>query len=163
MGLDISLCNNHLTLSYQGSYICSTFQVANLMRRGIIGIAATVALAVAVAYAGGILDGTLKASSDGTDILLSWRSGDESGVISYTIDRKAGMNGPFVRVGEKSPAGAGTEYSFRDKSVFRTTGNFYQYKVSIVSSAGNSEYFVSVDHSVSSVRRTWGSIKAMFR
>jgi hypothetical protein len=73
------------------------------------------------------------------------------------------MNGPFVRVGEKSPAGAGTEYSFRDKSVFRTTGNFYQYKVSIVSSAGNSEYFVSVDHSVSSVRRTWGSIKAMFR
>jgi hypothetical protein len=133
------------------------------MRRVFIGVICVLALAVAVAYAGGILDGTLKASSDGSDILLSWRSGDEAGVSNYLIDRKSGINGPFVRVGEKSPTGSGSEYSFRDKSVFRTTGNFYQYRVTIVGAGGPTEYFVSVDHSVSGVRRTWGSIKAMFR
>ena len=133
------------------------------MRRGIIGAVLAILLAGAVVYAGGILDGTLKAQSDGADIIVSWKSADETGVTNYTIDRKAGITGSFIRVGEKTPLGPGSDYSFRDKSVFRTTGTFYQYRVTVVTSGGPAEYYVSIDHSVSSVRRTWGSIKAMFR
>ena len=131
------------------------------MRRGIIAGVSVFALVV-VAYAGGIVDGTLKAWSEGQDIVITWRSSDESGVTNYLVDRKAGINGPFVRIAEVPAHGSASEYSFRDKSVFRTTGTFYQYRVTI---GGGTpvEYYVSIDHSVSSVRRTWGSIKAMFR
>jgi hypothetical protein len=131
------------------------------MLRGFALVLALLAI-VAVAYAGGIIDGTLKAWSEGQDIVLTWRSSDETGVTGYLIDRKAGINGPFIRVAEIPAHGSASDYSFRDKSVFRTTGTFYQYRVTI---GGGTpvEYYVSIDHSVSSVRRTWGSIKAMFR
>jgi hypothetical protein len=131
------------------------------MKRGFFFVVLVVLGAIAIA--GGIRDGSLSAYSNGTNITVRWVSDDESGVTGYTIERKAGSSGAFVRLTDPAlaPKGSGSAYEFVDNSAFRTTDNFYQYRVTAL--GVNTVYYVSVNHSVNSVRRTWGSIKAMFR
>jgi hypothetical protein len=114
-------------------------------------------------FAGGIRDGSLSASSNGTGVVLRWVSAEENGVEGYMVERKAGSDGPFVQLTFPflSCKGSGSSYEFVDNSAFRVTDNFYQYKVTLI--GNGSSYYVTVNHRVNSVRRTWGSIKAMFR
>lgn len=112
---------------------------------------------------------SLRAQDDGNGVAVRWTSLDESGVSGYLIERKAGGSGSFVPlVSQPIPVkGNNQNYFFEDETAFRTNGNFYQYRLTPVNGAGQpvgSSYYVSIDHNnVSSVRRTWGSIKAMFR
>lgn len=112
---------------------------------------------------------SLRAQDDGNGVVVRWTSLDESGVSGYLIERKAGGGGSFVPlVSQPIPVkGNNQNYLFEDETAFRTNGNFYQYRLTPVNGAGQpigSSYYVSIDHNnVSSVRRTWGSIKAMFR
>jgi hypothetical protein len=133
------------------------------MKRGFAALAIIVLLAWAIALAGGIRDGSLSAYSNGTNIVVRWASDDETGVTGYTIERKAGGSSTFVRLTDPAlaPKGSGSAYEFVDNTAFRTLDNFYQYRITAL--GVNAVYYVSVNHSVSSVRRTWGSIKAMFR
>lgn len=132
------------------------------MKRGFAALAIIMVVAWAIAFAGGIRDGSLSAYSNGTNIIVRWVSDDETGVTGYTIERKAGGSSMFVRLTDPlAPKGGGSVYEFVDNSAFRTTDNFYQYRITAL--GVNAVYYVSVNHSVSSVRRTWGSIKAMFR
>ena len=116
-----------------------------------------------VSYAGAIKDGSLQASSDESIITISWVGDDETGVTGYTVERRAGLNGSFIML-TSAPIrceGRGHVYSFEDASAFRVTDNVYQYRITAIGT--NATYLVTVTHTVSSVRRTWGSIKAMFR
>jgi len=133
------------------------------MKRSRVAFAVIVLVATVSAFAGGIRDGSLSAYSNGTNIIVRWVSDDEAGVSGYTIERKAGTSSTFIRLTDPAltPKGSGSAYEFVDNSAFRTTDNFYQYR--ITAQGVNAVYYVSVNHSVSSVRRTWGSIKAMFR
>jgi hypothetical protein len=112
---------------------------------------------------------SLRAQDDGNGVAVHWTSVDESGVVGYLIERKAGGSGTFVPLVSQAiqVKGNNQNYLFEDETAFRATGNFYQYRVTPINSAGQpvgSSYYVSIDHNnVSSVRRTWGSIKAMFR
>ncbi len=118
-----------------------------------------------VALSGGIRDGSLSAYSNGTTITLRWVSEDETNTSGYVIERKSGgADGAFIRLTDTpiSPKGNGASYEFVDNTAFRTTGSFYQYRITAVGS-GLDPYYVSVNHNATGVRRTWGSIKAMFR
>jgi|WetSurMetagenome_2_1015567.scaffolds.fasta_scaffold906275_1 hypothetical protein len=116
----------------------------------------------ACAYAGGIKDGSLSGYSNGSNIVLRWVSDDEQNVIEFRIERRTGASGPFIQLTEISPRGNGSSYEYIDNSVFRTTDSFYQYRITAVGTRSD-PWYVTVSHSTSSVRRTWGSIKAMFR
>jgi len=141
---------------------------ADAMSRNIVSIALCILAAASIALAGGIKDGSLSAKSNGSEIVVRWTSDSERGVIAYRIERRAGSEGsPFVLLTapDISPRGDGAFYEFIDNAVFRTMGNAYVYRVTAIN-ADNSiaSYTVTVVHEgVSSVRRTWGSIKAMFR
>jgi hypothetical protein len=131
---------------------------------GLLVLAAAVLAALTSgAFAGGIRDGSLSAFSNGTGIVVRWVSMDERDVEGYLVERKAGTDGPFVQLTfpHLSCRGTGASYEFVDNSAFRVTDNFYQYRVTVV--GNGTSYYVTVNHRVSSVRRTWGSIKAMFR
>lgn len=121
-------------------------------------------LSAGVALSGGIRDGSLSAYSNGTTITLRWVSEDEAGTTGYVIERKSGTDGAFIRLTDSpiAPKGSGASYEFVDNTAFRTTGSFYVYRIFAVGS-GLDPYLVSVNHTVNGVRRTWGSIKAMFR
>lgn len=104
-----------------------------------------------------------QASHDGGHVVLQWQSTDESNVSRYDIERKDGADGVFRYLDKKSPEGNGSVYVFDDFSAFRTTGSFYQYRVTAYFNNGNPPVPYYTQLTVSSVRRTWGSIKAMFR
>jgi hypothetical protein len=129
----------------------------------LLGIVAALLVLSQGALAGGIRDGSLSAFSNGSGIVVRWVSEDERDVEGYMVERKAGADGPFVQLTFPfvSCKGTGANYEFVDNSAFRVTDNFYQYKVTLV--GNGTTYYVTVNHRVSSVRRTWGSIKAMFR
>ena len=118
---------------------------------------------ISSAYAGGIKDGTLSAYSNGTTIVVRWISETELDVRGFQVERRAGTDGPFILLtAPYIPAkGDGSTYEFVDNAAYRVTDNLYQYRITAV--GNNSTYYVTVNHRVSSVRRTWGSIKAMFR
>lgn len=121
---------------------------------------------VAVVYAGAIKDGSLSAISNGTNITIRWVSEDEGGVARYEIERKAGVNGQFLLLVPMPLRGNNSPYEYVDDSAFRLSESIYQYQIKVVYGNGSAPVFygpITVRHDVSSVRRTWGSIKAMFR
>jgi len=133
-----------------------------MMRTGFV-IALLLLAAASAAIAGGIKDGTLSAYSNGTNIVVRWMSESELDVRGFQVERRAGVDGPFILLTTPFiPAkGDGTTYEFVDNAAYRINDNLYQYRVTAV--GNGSTYYVTVNHRVSSVRRTWGSIKAMFR
>lgn len=135
------------------------------MRRALLAVLLLVSV---VALAGTpIKDGSISAYSNGTNIVVRWISDDESGMVGYQLERRAVGAGAFIPLIMPYLAvkGSGATYEFLDNSAFRTSDNVYQYQITPVYADNRpvTPYLVSVRHSVSSVRRTWGSIKAMFR
>jgi hypothetical protein len=119
----------------------------------------------AVALAGPIKDGSLSGASNGSGIFLRWMSEDEAGVARIEVQRAAGVNGLFFTIHEMAPKGGNQAYDYFDDSAFRVTGSVYRYQIKAVFRDGSAVQCapITVRHDVSSVRRTWGSIKAMFR
>ncbi len=132
-------------------------------------LAALLLLCSSIALGEVIQASSVRAQDDGNGVIVRWTSLDETGVAGYMIERKAGGSGSFIPLVSQKIAARGNsqDYQYEDQTAFRTTGNFYQYRLTPVNSAGQAvgiSYYVSIDHNnVSSVRRTWGSIKAMFR
>ena len=120
---------------------------------------------VAFAGAPGLMN--VSASSNGSTITLRWTSGDETGVVGYAIERRALSSSVWVPLVQpyKGVEGNDHEYFLEDKTAFRVTDNIYYYQISQVYADGRKgdPYRTVVSHSVSGIRRTWGSIKAMFR
>ena len=136
--------------------------------KGILAITA-LALTVSSLVAGPIKDGSLTGTSNGSSILVRWLSEDETGVVRIEIERAVGVDGPFININQLQPLGNGRSYEYIDDSAFRLVGTtsdtIYRYRIRAVYSDGSTvaSQPISVPHIVSSVRRTWGSIKAMFR
>jgi hypothetical protein len=122
-------------------------------------------LASLTVFAGQIRDGSLSASSNGEVILVRWLSDDETGVVSYEIERRSGVSGQFFLLTTIAPRGNNQPYEYVDHSAFNIMESIYQYQVKVVLASGSPVYYgpITVRHYVSNVRRTWGSIKAMFR
>jgi hypothetical protein len=118
------------------------------------------------ASAGEVLKvGSFQAYSNGSNVVLIWITSDESNVSRFEIERRTGVEGEFVFIGNQDPKGP-SDYGFTDYTTFRKTTTIYQYRLKIIFSNGQNPIYsdpCTVDHTVSGVRRTWGSIKAMFR
>jgi hypothetical protein len=138
-----------------------------MIHRYILSVVSLLLLVSSVALSGTIREGSFTGRSDGSNIVLQWVSDDESGVARFELERKSGVNGQFLFLVSPPLRGSNSSYIYVDDSAFlRATESIYQYRIKVVFANGSSEYFgpITVPHSVSStVRRTWGSIKAMFR
>ena len=106
------------------------------------------------------------AFSNGSDIVIRWATIDESGLQRFEIVRRAGTVGDFLLVGSvEQLKGNNSSYEYVDKSVFKANSGLYQYKIRVVNGqnpAPETE-IITVSHLSSTAKRTWGSIKAMFR
>ena len=117
-----------------------------------------------IIYAGAIIQ-SFEARSNGDNIMLTWQSGDEHNVSHYEIFR--GPNKDHISALTTIPAkGSNSDYSFIDENAYKTSDSFYAYALVIVDRDGSKSepMFKFVYHDrVSSFKRTWGSIKAIFR
>lgn len=117
------------------------------------------------AISGAFLD-FFNGRSDGDNIVLEWKTRSETNMLRFEIQRKAGTNGDFVSLATVSPKGSNSQYAYVDRSAYKDAESIYVYRLKIVETGSGPSSFsneITVSHSVSSVKRTWGSIKAMFR
>lgn len=114
-------------------------------------------------FAGAILE-KFQGRSQNDKVILEWKTRDEINVKVFVIERKT-VGGEYIPLTEISPKGSNSFYQFFDETAFKSTGSVYYYRLKIVDNDGTVSYSneISIVHSVSSVKRTWGSIKAMFR
>ncbi|MCF8305035.1 MAG: hypothetical protein K9I71_01300 [Ignavibacteriales bacterium] len=114
-------------------------------------------------FAGSIIE-YFHGRSEGNSIYLVWQTGKEEGVKEYIILRGTSKEN-VSQIASVNAKGDNSYYEFEDKNAYKSTESFYVYQLKIVDAAGKESYsgFVSVSHNVSSVKRTWGSIKALFR
>lgn len=121
-------------------------------------------LIISTIYAGAFIQ-SITARSDGENIILEWKTGEESPSLEkFIIERKTPNNG-FIEIGIMSPKGSNSFYTFVDNNIFKGNDYIFTYRLKIVDNNSQITYSseVSVSHSISGVKRTWGSIKAMFR
>lgn len=108
----------------------------------------------------------IRATPQGNDIQLQWKSGTETGIIRYDIERKSDEVTEFRKVGTCQARGNGSTYTYLDDGAFfkPQAGKKFTYRVKGVG-ASFEQYssFATVVHEVSSVRRSWGMIKELFR
>jgi hypothetical protein len=104
------------------------------------------------------------------EIHLKWIVMENEGVMHYTIKRKMVRDVDFILVNtiESSSMGANPrQYEYIDKNVFRNNSNTEPvlYELYVTTTNGNQTLIgqTEVNYSSTAIRRTWGSIKAMFQ
>ncbi len=117
------------------------------------------------------------ANSTSNSIVLEWRTTDETGLNKFEIERSI-KGSPFQKVYEEKAKGVPSFYSYEDKETLLKISNeidkndpstlnknYYIYRIKSVFKNGNAVYSdeVKVNHTVNSIRRTWGMIKEMFK
>lgn len=116
-------------------------------------------------FAGANIPQGLHVRYDGNNIIIAWQAISETNLKQYIIQRKS-STGDYVDVGWINPR-TDMDYEFTDREVFKTTGSWYKYRLKIVDNDGSEPTYLEqsgiISPNVSSVKRTWGSIKALFR
>src|ERR1035438_4850770 len=118
---------------------------------------------VSVAFAGAYLD-YFQAKSEGDNVQVEWKTGDETNVNHYSIQRKT-PHFSYVEIATVQPNGSNSIYSFIDQSIYKTNDIIFIYQLKIIDNNMQTSFSseVSVSPNISGIKRTWGSIKAMFR
>ena len=104
------------------------------------------------------------ADSDGDNIILTWNSFEEPDVKHYEI-----LRGPrkdiLSSLNTVKAKGDNSSYTYVDETAYKTSETVYAYGLVIVYNDGTKSepMRTSLRHGVSNVKRTWGSIKALFR
>ena len=104
--------------------------------------------------------------NESDSILLEWKTGTEDNLNRFEIERSASEPNNYVNIGSVTAIGSNSYYYYRDNtSVQNNSAPVYYYRLKIVDNNGNYVYSqtITVTHIISSVRDTWGSIKAIFR
>ncbi len=98
-------------------------------------------------------------------ILLEWKTGIEDNLNRFEIERSASAPNSFSNIGSITAIGNNSYYYFRDNAARSSSPTIYYYRLKLVDNSGNHVYSqtITVTHVISSVRDTWGSIKAIFR
>lgn len=105
------------------------------------------------------------------EIQLSWLVSQEANVEHYVLKRKMSHQSDFQDIATISLANGRDElegrlYTFTDKNVFKNTSAAEPVIYSLYSNVGGNQRYIAqvdVNYSTTTVRRTWGSIKAMFQ
>jgi hypothetical protein len=118
-----------------------------------------------VALAAGNIFNSWKGYSKGDEVVLEWKTSDESGIHSFEIERKSSESG-YTRIGIVIARGSSHSYSYVDRSAFYKNQGGKQFTYRIKAMGTSTEEYspgIVVTHEVASVRRSWGMIKELFR
>lgn len=103
---------------------------------------------------------------ENNDMVVTWEATTENGVNRYELQRKTQFtNNQYVVVSEVKPHGTGKTYRLMDDQVYKISSEQVDYRLEVVYSNGVREELAkqSINYTPTTVRRTWGSIKAMFQ
>ena len=98
--------------------------------------------------------------------MLEWVSRSEPELAHYDVMCSTPYTDGFQSVGEVMPQGVGKRYEFVHQGLYKSTTSEAQYKLVAVSTSGARQdvsLAASVSYTSTAVKKTWGSIKAMFQ
>ena len=105
-----------------------------------------------------------RAGFEGTDVKVEWELANESTVTGFSVYRKLNNDPNFQRVNDVNTNG-NRRYSLLDTEL-RTLPNrngTITYKLTVQTTTGDASFTTAFVNNPSSVERSWGSIKSMFR
>ena len=105
------------------------------------------------------------ARTEGNDIVVSWEASVETDVSEYVVERRTIFDTQFLEMARLTVRGANSLYTFRDERVFKIQAEQVSYRLRMIDTRGSLVGVtdpITVDYTPTAVRRTWGSIKAMF-
>ena len=122
-------------------------------------------LAMAGVAAGRAVLNRFEARTEGSDVVVTWQASIEENVRAYVLERKTPFDAQYRELSRTSPRGANQVYSYRDTQIYKTAAEQVQYRLRIVSGDGSFVVVdpIAIDYTPTAIRRTWGSIKAMFQ
>lgn len=125
-------------------------------------------LASATALASNGIFRSIKAESKGSEIEIVWKTDADATFHTYEVERRSNEVPTYRRIGSLVVRGSGGTYSFVDNGAFFKTDadKEFTYRIRAIGNSGEEQYSppVTVSHKVvSSVRRSWGMIKELFR
>ncbi|MBN9398948.1 MAG: hypothetical protein J0I17_02110 ['Candidatus Kapabacteria' thiocyanatum] len=135
-------------------------------------IAAVLLVAATTAWAVQVSLQYFQARSNGSSIVVEWKSATENDVTQYDVER-AGEDQVFRYVSTVTAKGSNQTYQYVDDEAFgkrdgngtTIAKNYFTYRLKMVHGDRSVAYSNStgVTHNVSGIKRTWGMIKEMFR
>ncbi len=102
----------------------------------------------------------------GRNFVLTWQAEQETSVRHYEVLRRTiHSNGVFIPLKTLPAHGPNKPYTFRDDQVYKTAADQVDYQLEVVFENGLRQILASksVNYTPTAIRRTWGSIKAMFQ
>ncbi len=109
-------------------------------------------------------------------IYVRWSASVESNLVRYEVYRRTDNDPSLTLIATVQPLGSGSSYEVVDMNVARLapmastapppaafSSTRYTYILRIVGTARTDEMQTSLVYQTSTTRRTWGSIKALFR
>ncbi|HRP01398.1 MAG TPA: hypothetical protein PLE30_02010 [Candidatus Kapabacteria bacterium] len=128
--------------------------------------------AIAIVFANESVIRSFTAESGGDYVTVKWTTENEANVKQFEVERSAADNN-FKKIHQKLSDGKASNYSYIDEEAFMKQGSsdelqaqkVYSYRIKVVYKDNSNSYTdeAYVAHKPSSIRRTWGMIKEMFR
>ncbi len=102
---------------------------------------------------------------EGGGFAIKWEAETEADVRSYELFRKTSYAAEFVMVVSSNAHGADKEYLVRDDDVYKNAMDQIDYRLEVVFNNGLRQRLAEkkVNYTPTAIRRSWGSIKAMFQ
>jgi hypothetical protein len=105
------------------------------------------------------------ARTEGNDIVVSWEASVETDIREYILERRTIFDTQFLEMARLAAHGANSSYTYRDERVFKVQAEQVSYRLRMIDNNGSFVGVtdpITVNYTPTAVRRTWGSIKAMF-
>ncbi|SHK61387.1 hypothetical protein [Rhodothermus profundi] len=107
-----------------------------------------------------------KVTAEGNDLVVTWQANREEGVQRYELRRRTpASKGRYVLIAQIAPQGVGKPYRYVDRQVYKQAADEVAYQLWVIYGNGTAQLLAeqAVNYTPTAVRRTWGSIKAMFQ
>lgn len=121
-------------------------------------------LIFSLVFAGVEITTSLTAKPVDGNIVLQWGTSSETNLKHYVIERST-YKGSYSDIATVLPEGD-MSYKYVDETAYKSSSStLYIYRLRIVDNDGKISYSgtASVTNNVSGIKKTWGSIKALFR
>lgn len=147
------------------------------MKKGIILYFVLISLVISSLIAAEIYIESFTANSDGNNITIKWRTASEDNLQSFSLERSSN-DAYFKAIHSTDAKGMPGNYYYVDEEAFMKeiarskydndmtlSENNYKYRLKLIKSDKTFIYTdeITVAHNPSSIRRTWGMIKEMFK
>jgi hypothetical protein len=114
----------------------------------------------------------VRGTGESGGILIQWSTSIENGIKDFSVVRVSQVDGSYSSIGTVNATGSGSTYQLMDRAIYKaSSASLFVYRVLAISDDGSttvgSSDPITVPYEFQGLsgvaKRTWGSIKAMFR